>query len=56
MIKRRGGSQSESLTLNHKSLESKAKIMSSWSMLCTVGKIFSRAIKYYPFNFKKDLS
>jgi hypothetical protein len=47
MIKRRGGSQIENLIPNHKSLENKGQMRFDWSMLYIVGKIFSRAIKYY---------
>jgi hypothetical protein len=43
MIERRGGSQIENLTPDHKSLESKGQMRSDWGVLYTVGKIFSRA-------------
>ncbi len=26
-----------------------------WNVLCTIGNIFSMAIKYYPCTFKKNL-
>jgi hypothetical protein len=39
--------------VDHKSLESKGQMRSDWNVLYTVGKIFSRAIKYCPQNFEK---
>jgi hypothetical protein len=54
MIKRKGGSQIENLILDHKSLESKGPMRFDWSMLYTVGKIFSRAIRHYPHTIRKD--
>jgi hypothetical protein len=55
MIKGRGGSQIGNLIPNHKSIESKHQVNSDWSVLYTVENIFSRAIKYCPYTFKKDL-
>jgi hypothetical protein len=54
MIKRRGRSQIRNLTLDHKSLETKGQMRSDWSMLYTIGKIFSRAIRHFPHIFKKN--
>jgi hypothetical protein len=44
MIKRKGKSQIGNLTLNHKSLEKMGQMRFDWSVLYTIGKIFSRAI------------
>jgi hypothetical protein len=55
MIKRRGMSQIGNLTVDHKSLERRAQMRSDWTVLYTVGKIFSRAIRYCAHTFKKDL-
>jgi hypothetical protein len=55
MIKRRGGGQIGNLTPNHNSLESKGQMRSNWGMLYTIGKIFLRAITYYPFIPKNRL-
>ncbi len=55
MIKRGGGSQIGNLTPDHKSLESRGQMRFDWSMLYTVGKIFSSAIRYYPHTLKIDL-
>jgi predicted metallopeptidase len=38
-----------------KSLECKGQMKSAWSVLYTVEKIFSRAIRYNPLTFKVDL-
>jgi hypothetical protein len=38
-MKKKGKSQSENLTFNHKSFESKAKISYDWSVLYIVAKI-----------------
>jgi len=48
MIKRKGVSQIENLTCDHKPLESKGQMGSDWGMLYTIGKIFLRAIRYFP--------
>jgi hypothetical protein len=53
MIKRRGRSQIENLTFDHKSFERRGQMRSDWSVLYTVGKIFSMDIGYCPCNFKK---
>jgi hypothetical protein len=47
MIKRRGRSQIGNLIFDHKSLKKKGQIRSDWGLLYIVGKIFSRAIKYF---------
>jgi hypothetical protein len=54
MIKRKGGSQIENLTFDHKSLENRGQMRFDWSMLYTIGKIFSRAIRHYPHTIRKD--
>jgi hypothetical protein len=51
---RRGKSQIGHLTPEHKPLEIKGQMSSDRVVLCTIGKIFLRAIRYYPHNFKKD--
>jgi hypothetical protein len=53
MIRRRGGSQIRNLTLDHKSLEKSGQMRSNWNMLYIVENIFSRAIRYFPYNLKK---
>jgi len=55
MIKRRGGSEIRNLTPNHKSLESRGQMRFNWSVLYTIGNIFSRDIKYCPCIFKINL-
>jgi hypothetical protein len=55
MIKRRGGSQIENLTPDHKPFESRGQMRFDWSVLYNVGKILSRAIKYCPCTLKKYL-
>jgi hypothetical protein len=55
MIKKRGANQIGNLTLNHKSFESRGQMRLDWSMLYSVGKIFSRAIKYCPCTLKAYL-
>jgi hypothetical protein len=55
MINKKGGSQIENLTIDHKSFERRGQMKFDWSVLYTIGKIFSRAIRYYPKNFKKLL-
>ncbi len=52
---RRGGNQIGNLTPDHKSFKSKGQMKSNWNMLHTVGKIFSKAIKYFPCTLKKIL-
>jgi len=53
--KKKGRSQIGNLTSDHKSLEGKDQMRFDWTMLYTVGSIFSRAIKYYRCTFKIDL-
>jgi hypothetical protein len=53
MIKRRGGSQIEKLTPDHKPLESRGQMNFDWGVLYTIGKIFLRDLRYYPHIFKK---
>jgi hypothetical protein len=53
MIKRRSRSQIGNLTPNHKALENMAQMRFNWSVKSTIGKIFSRVIKYFPFDLKK---
>jgi hypothetical protein len=55
MIKRKGRSQIPNLTPNYKSLEIKGQMRSDWSVLYTIGNIFSRAIRYYCHTFKINL-
>jgi hypothetical protein len=55
MIERRGVNQIGNLILDHKSFESRGQMKSDWSMLYSVGKIFSRAIRYCPYTFKANL-
>jgi hypothetical protein len=55
MIKRKGRSQIGNLTPNHKSLESRGQMRSDWSVLYTIGKIFSSAIRHCPRIFKEKL-
>jgi hypothetical protein len=50
MIKRRGRSQIENLTPNHKSLESRGQMKFDWNVLYTVEKIFSRVIRYFSIS------
>jgi hypothetical protein len=45
-IKKKGQSQIGNLTLHHISLERRGQMKSNWSVLHTIGKIFSRAIRY----------
>ncbi len=52
---KKGGSQIENLTPKHKSLEWKNQMRSNWSVLYTVEKIFSRAIRYCCCTLKIDL-
>jgi len=54
MIKRKGGSQIGNLTLDHKPLENRGQMKSNRSVLYPIGKIFSRAIRYCLWTFKKD--
>jgi hypothetical protein len=46
ILKKKGGSQIGNLTLDHISLERRGQMRSNWSVLHTIGKIFSRAIRY----------
>jgi hypothetical protein len=55
MIKRRGKSQIGNLIPEYKTLEIKGQMRSDWSVLYIIENIFSRAIKYFPCIFKKDL-
>jgi hypothetical protein len=50
---RKGGNQIENLTPVHKSLESRGQMKSNWNMLHTIGKIFSKVIKYFPCTLKR---
>ncbi len=49
---KKGQSQIGNLTLDHKSLDRSAKLRSNWSVLRSIGKIFSRAIRYCPHTLK----
>jgi hypothetical protein len=53
MIKRRDESQIGNLTLDKKSFENRGQMRSVWNVLYTVGKIFSRNVKYYFHILKK---
>jgi hypothetical protein len=55
MIKRKGGSQIGNLTPDYKSLESKGQMKFDWSVLYTIGKIFSRAIRNFPHTFETNM-
>jgi hypothetical protein len=55
MINKKGGSQIEILTFNHKSLKKKGQMKSNKDMISTIGKIFPRAIGYHPCIIKTDL-
>jgi hypothetical protein len=55
MIKRRGKSQIGNLTPNHKALESRGHMRFDSTIIFTLGKIFSRAIKYCIFILKTNL-
>ncbi len=55
MIKRKGKSQIQNLTPDHKPLESRGQMSSDQGVLYTIEKIFLRAIKYFPRIIKKDL-
>jgi hypothetical protein len=55
MIKRRGESQIGNLIPNHKPLERRGQMSSSWNLLYTIGKIFSRAIRYCLHTLKIKL-
>jgi hypothetical protein len=54
MIRRRGKSQIENLTPHHKSFKRKGQMRFDWSLLYTVGKILSRATRYYVRTLKID--
>jgi hypothetical protein len=53
MIKRKGGNQIGNLTPDHKSLESRSQMRFDCNVLYIIGKICSRAIRYYPCIIKK---
>jgi hypothetical protein len=55
MIKRKGGSQVENLTPDHKSLESRGQMRSDWGVLYIIENIFLRLIKWCPLIVKTDL-
>jgi hypothetical protein len=55
MINKKGGSQIENLTFNHKSFKKKGQMKSNRDMISTIGKIFPRAIGYHPCIIKTDL-
>jgi hypothetical protein len=55
ILKKKGGSQIGNLTLDHISLERRGQMRSNWSVLHTIGKIFSRAIRYSLTIPKKKL-
>jgi hypothetical protein len=52
MNKRKGKSQIENLTPDHKPLECKGQMGFNWGMLCPFGKMFLRDISYCPRIFK----
>jgi hypothetical protein len=54
MIKRKGKNQIENLIPDQKSLESKGQMRFNWDILYSIGKIFLRAIRYFPCIFKID--
>jgi hypothetical protein len=53
--KKKGANQIGNLILDHGSFESRGQMRSDWNMLYSVGKVFSRAIKYCPYIFKANL-
>jgi hypothetical protein len=53
MIKRKGKNQIGNSTFDYKSLESRSQMRSDWSMLYTIGKIFSKVIRFFPCIFEK---
>jgi hypothetical protein len=55
MIKRRGESQIENLTRDHKSLEKKGQMRFDWNMLYSIGNIFSRVIRDFICTLKTNL-
>jgi hypothetical protein len=55
MIKRKGVSQIENLTPNHKPFENKGEMNFNRGMLYTIGKIFLRAINCCPHIFEKNI-
>jgi hypothetical protein len=55
MIKKKGKSQNGNLTLDHKSLEIRVKMRFDWKVLYTIGKIFSRTIRYCPRKLSKPI-
>jgi hypothetical protein len=52
---KKSNNQIGNLIPNHKPLESKGQMSSNWGILYIVGKIFLKAIKYYPRIFKINL-
>jgi hypothetical protein len=52
---KKGESQIDNLTPDHKSLKSRDQMRSNWRVLYTVGNIFSIAIRYYSRTFEIDL-
>jgi hypothetical protein len=56
MIKRKGESQIENLTSDHKSLKTKGQMKFDWGVLYTVRKIFLKDIRYLPFILKIDVN
>jgi hypothetical protein len=50
MIKRKGRRQIENLTPDYKSLESRGQMKFDCNVLYTIGKIFSRVIRYFSFS------
>ncbi len=55
MIKRKGENQIRNLIFDHKSLESRGQMRFDWSVLHTIGNIFSRAIRNFLRTFKTNL-
>jgi hypothetical protein len=53
MIKRKGRSQIDNLTFDHKSLEINGQMKSDWGMLYTSEKDIFKAYKILPLYFQK---
>ncbi len=53
MIKRKGGSQIENFTSNHKSFESKDQMKFDWGMLYTIVKIYLKDISLFWENYER---
>jgi hypothetical protein len=53
--KKKGANQIGNLILDHRSFESRGQMRSDWSVLYSVGKVFSRAIRYCPYILKANL-